>query len=405
MRLSDFAAIVKDDIVQRKHAIVLMPVFREYESIREHLAFLSAQDSQDFDLVIVMNAHTEGNRVMDILRSAKPAFGTAVIKRKEDTGSAGGFFTGQLYALEKGYQFQIFADADCYPTDTALVGSLIRAGHHGYVSHPVHNTVNGKRLLTTPATVIAQYCLLSSEIVRSMGLYYMPLYLDADDLEYMERIGRKPFVISNAATHPLPFSGLRNPDRYLRSKINTLTVSKNFRTLLMNFIITSALLPALALFAPGFGGKAHLSSLQCLLMHRYGKAAASAINSDFMDFVGTPAPGDGFAKAYYGSAFGSDSRGFVPLRAIRDSFRKDVEIEAVSSITLTLLVMLSSRRCRISLGNDKCLTLSDNRNPLLHALRLAAFAFCFPAIALLLLFVFLPQKIFFQPKTMRYGLG
>lgn len=409
MHLSELAETLRNGITDRKHALVIMPAFREYDRIKKHLYYLSRQQSHDFDLVIVLNALSDETQALSIIDRAtkemKCGFGIAVLKRKEDSGSAGGFFTGQKYALEKNYAYQIFADADCYPTDPNLVGALISSGEHDYVSHPVENTVNGKILVTTPITVLAQYCLLSSRIVRKTGLYYLPLYMDSDDLEYMERLGRKPYVVPNLATHPIPYVGLRNLDRYLRSLTNALAISRSIRALVTAFLTIVALLSTLAIFSPPYGKKAHKAALRCLLTHAYGKHAVPLLRTNFMDYASDePADYSSPKPIRLGSAFGQDASGIMPYRVLREIFRKRMLIEEVSSITLTLLTVVFSKKSYIRLDDGKLLLLCDNTNLAFHALKLVALCIYLPVLAVFMFITLSPLKLLLQPKTTGYGL-
>jgi rhamnopyranosyl-N-acetylglucosaminyl-diphospho-decaprenol beta-1,3/1,4-galactofuranosyltransferase len=100
-----------------KDTLVIMPFYNSYDYLSRHIELLKRQTFKGFDLLIVLSSVSDGKKVDEILGTAAPDYGIIAVKRKDDTGSAGGFYAGQKYALEHGYQYMVITDDDCLPVD------------------------------------------------------------------------------------------------------------------------------------------------------------------------------------------------------------------------------------------------------------------------------------------------
>ncbi len=109
--LSDYASVLLE---RRKNSqvLIVMPFYDNYAAIAKHLELLSAQTTSDFDIVIVASVVSDEKKLREIIDGGNYKFGVALVKRKEDTGSAGGYFTGEKYALENGYRAILIGDDD-----------------------------------------------------------------------------------------------------------------------------------------------------------------------------------------------------------------------------------------------------------------------------------------------------
>ncbi len=382
--------------------LVILPFYTEYGHLARHLSLLRKQTSRDFDLLIVMNAVTDETRVASIAEPAAPDFGIILAKRKEDTGSAGGFSAGQLYALENGYEWMVFTDSDCYPADERLIENLLANRQKGYVRPECRLMSDGRAVEVNRGGNVAFYSLLSSQLVREYGIYYAPIYYGADDLEYIERIRETPFNVHSFCQHPYPAGAYRNFDKYVLYLVHLLIFTRNARSFLNNIVNLTVSLPVFLLFLPPYGRKGHWGAIRCLLAGIYGKPAVEALRTRYQDSITEPDL-KGFAAVSFESSYGSDTSYASSLMKPFAHFRKDIIIEKSYSGFLTTLAALAARRayCRL---DGKAMLLADNSNPLLHALRLALFPAYIPLLAFFFAPLFTLLKCLRQPKTMRYGL-
>ncbi|NYZ74267.1 glycosyltransferase, partial [Candidatus Micrarchaeota archaeon] len=116
---------------KKANGLIIMPFYRAYDYLFKHLELLEAQTFQDFDLLIVLNSLSDEKKVLDFINQNKFGYGIIVAKRKEDTGSAGGFFTGEKYALENGYKYIIITDDDCLPVNKRHIETLVEEHRKG----------------------------------------------------------------------------------------------------------------------------------------------------------------------------------------------------------------------------------------------------------------------------------
>jgi len=186
---------------------IIIPTYKRPHILKEHLKELTKQTTKDFDVVIVY-----GNED-DILNDE---FGLSAthIKRKEDIGSAGGFYLGEKFCIEEGYKQIILADDDCYPVSKNLIESVVKGLKNGaalvFPKIKTNESGDGK-----PNCIIAQYGGLKADVLKIIGLTYLPFYQSGEDIELYQRILKrkmKILFIDCVAFHShLPFFLTLNP--------------------------------------------------------------------------------------------------------------------------------------------------------------------------------------------------
>ena len=270
---SEYAALIKED--RKGGAILLiMPFYTNYPALFKHLDSLTKQTFTGFDVVIVANAVSDEKRINDFIAKGKFPFGIAVVKRKEDTGSAGGYFTGEKYALEKGYQAVIIGDDDCLPMDDRLIEKMVAQWKGGFLAAgpECRFLMEDKVVYTNRA--LPFYNLIDISLLKKGGLHYLPAYIGADDIDFTLRVGKgvKISQVDSYVTHPARHSIFANFERSLLYRINQmlLTVPECFVDYMYDFAI---ICPIYLIFgsARAKAGAAHI--LESVLAHRYGKEA------------------------------------------------------------------------------------------------------------------------------------
>jgi len=407
MKFAELVSFTKEFNKKSSETLIMMPFYLEYGYLSDHLDALSRQTFQDFDVVVILNKVSDEKKVYGIIEEKKPAFGVIVTKRKEDTGSAGGFFTGQKYALENGYKQMIFADIDCMPVSLNLVEKLVSNKDREYVKPGGRIIENNQVTQIIPESVIPWYALLSTDLVRRCGLYYLPLYYGAEDVEYGSRIKTKPYIINSQCQHPPPsIMSYKNLEKSLVYQVNGLVIARDIgvRTLVMYLITLFVSMPAHLIFFPAYGTRAFSALLSCLLTHTYGKAAAGRMVTGFRDYITEQIP-ENLQHVSYSSAVSVDKRyPLMPFRIIRETFRKNVAIDYCRSGFLVTVASIFAKKAFFRIENGRYLLLSDNSNQAIHAVRLLFFAACLPFVAVFITVIILPINIILRPQTKGYGL-
>ena len=399
MKFPDLASILETHGKPHSQNILMMPFYQEYGHLARHLDALNAQTSHDFDLIIMLEPDSDFGKVRSIIREKNPGFAVIIAKRKERTGSAGGFFTCQKYALENGYKYTIFADADCIPTDPRLMAKLLEHREAGYV-HSTTLRVAGGRVLERGVN-IGWYSLLSVKNTLRFGLYYMPLYIGGDDLEYSDRLAIRPTTLENFCEHPpLPVGEIDKTTAYI---VQTVLLIRG-RNFFEYFLYLALLLPVALVFMPPYGRRAYASAMHSILAYSYGKAAWERARSGFEKFSVPSLPKDpGFERATY-AEYVKANFPFNLFRFIRNSWRKDILVENAVTPSHARLAAIFARRLYLRTLSGYLIG-ADNRNRVAHMLKILVFAALFPIHTMLLLLAVLSLGLLFRPKTMGYGLG
>jgi len=404
MRFSNLADIIKRYGKIKSDTLIIIPLLQEYDALSKHLDFLSQQSSKNFDVILLLNQLSDESKVLNFLDKNKFDFSIILSKRKEDTGSAGGFFTGQKYALEEKYNYMIMADVDCMPIDKQLIENLLKHKDKDYVGLSVNSTVEGKRVGSSPASVVSWYSLISTRLVKKYGLYFMPLYFGGDDLEYMERIGVSPYIIPNRARHADTTTVCHSPERYwlyILNMVATSKISKHFAICLLTIIMQ---LPIFLMFSPQYGKKLHNSLLMFLLTCSYGKKVAEKIKrTGFQKYIVQKDNFKDFKILKYGADFGN-SWSLKLLTVIKQTLRKNVIVEQCNFISVSMLITIFSKKVLFKVGKDRYLLTADNSNLLFHILKLLLLSVYLPIFVVFISTIYIPLKILKQPNTMRYGL-
>jgi GT2 family glycosyltransferase len=181
---SDLVGQIKDLRGKKKnHAAIVIPTLRRDDLIAEHIRRLSLQEHQEFDAIIV---YGEDDRFVQDTHGVP----TVHIRRKTDSGSAGGFYIGEMFALENGYEFLMLADNDCLPESVGLVRDLLSALKAGAdVAFPKIRNADGKEAKANE--LLPQYGCMKADVLRDVGLSYLPLHFGGEDVELFERMRKR----------------------------------------------------------------------------------------------------------------------------------------------------------------------------------------------------------------------
>jgi len=392
--------------------IIVIPCFINYDILIRHLGYLSKQTFQKFDVVIVLGPNFNDAKLFEFLKNNNFDFGIIAIKRKEDTGSAGGFFTGQKYGFEKGYAYMINADDDCMPTDPDLMKNLYGNKDYDYVS-PTILLQEGTVTFNDNFPSIAQYTLFSRKILQKYGLCYAPLYYYSEDIEYRNRIKEKRIFIPNIAVHPLKRSNSYNEIKNSRviyralNSVYSLEIRYAIRYLLTFCYTFSVYL----LFFQEPLKKNAINAIKSLLSFKYGK--------EVFDELNTRLEGQSYlkisknVKTIPDENVGLGANTTDPhykqkkilnlMKSSFENFRKEIIVENTYYFKLVMLSILA-KKIYLKSDNEKMLLMSDNSSIIFHIVKLIFFPFFLFLCVLLIPLIYLPIRVLKKPNTIGYGL-
>jgi len=389
--------------------LIIIPCFNAYNDLVRHLEYLSKQSYQSFNILVVLGYKFDDKLLFDYLSKNKFNFGIFVCRRKEDNGSAGGFFTGQKYALEMKYKYVILAEDDCHPVDKDLVEILYRNREKDYVS-PMIVYIAGdykKRGVAGPH----HYTLFSREIFQKFGLYFLPLYHGSEDVEYTERISAPRHIVQANAQHPFKLGGTVLFGIFDRSWLflhHAIVISRNFRATVSN-LLQFAILTAISLFFfPPYGKNVFFITNGLLLSNTYGKKAQERIKTGFEGFISISPELGGFLEVKEQDPAYIDLPGKAKISSILSEalsmWRKSLKIERTYSVFKVFFYAVFSKKAYVCIDRKGYLLVCDNSFLPLHVAKLLAFCVFLPVYILFAFAVYLPLKAVNQPKTLAYGL-
>ncbi|MEW6036203.1 MAG: glycosyltransferase family A protein [Candidatus Micrarchaeota archaeon] len=382
VRFDELARVLKRYGEGRHDGLIIMPSYKAYDYLFRHLELLQKQTFRDFDLLIMLSSESDEKKVSGFLDSMRPGFVVVLAKRNEDTGSAGGFFAGEKYALENGYKYVFLTDDDLLPLDADTIGRLVEERKKGAMlaySSP-HFVVDGERAFT--GSGIHFYSLLDISLLKEAGLHFAPMYIGADDTELASRVLKLAGPVSTgcSVSHPGRHSIFADFERSILYRINDmlLIMPGHF----VDYIYgSSVLLPAYLVFGSERARKAGFHLMKALIAHKFGKGAIppkgggdAAPGSEVYELVVTPLQSVKTGNVFrYG--YGKGPAHMLDLAG--KALGKKVLLYPINNYAV-ILSMLLAKETWVSASRGEFL-LAKSGNPLLHALRLAVFCFVFPA--------------------------
>lgn len=100
-----------------KRILAIVVTYNRLSELKNCLGALFSQTYQDFDICIVNNGSTDGTTewLDEITIADRYVRGEIVVINQQNLGGAGGFYAGQEYALEHGYEWIWMMDDDGVP--------------------------------------------------------------------------------------------------------------------------------------------------------------------------------------------------------------------------------------------------------------------------------------------------
>lgn len=402
MKIDDHISYKREIIKKRVETLIITPIYLNYDLLSKHLELLSKQTTQNFDVILVLNVVTDEILVNEVINKQKPRYGITIVKRKEDNGSSGGFFIGELYALENKYSMIIYAEDDCLPDDEKLIFEMID-------SSKKNDMGNARVRLKVDDSTWAcggglhMYGYVKTEILRKVGLHYPPIYLGADDTEIGIRISKvaKWLEIENGATHPYLPPLFTDFKRSMLYRVNYIVFLEEPIRFLSNFVVLNLIY---IIFGSRIVRKAGTTIISNVLAFRFGKEALETFDGD----VGVYRKEEEFKDRITitpknkGHSYNVKEKKLNEMfKAAKYVFGKEILIYPAPH-ELVLLSMVLAKKTYIA-SKKGCYLMSDNSNLILHLIKWILFVGVLPMFVLFGL-VILSVNHFRKPKTWRYGL-
>lgn len=405
-RFGDFATLILERR-KRDDVLLVLPFYTNYPAMFSNLGLLAKQGCQDFDVIIVANAVSDEKKILAFIEKLDMRYGIVLAKRNEDTGSAGGYFTGEKYALEKGYGAVVHVDDDCLPVSPDLLGKLISRWKAGaLVAGTECRFLLGSEVIYSSKSTVF-YGLVDSSLLGARGLHYVPMYMGADDLEFGYRVvhGEKTEWVDSFVTHPARHSIFANFERSLLYRINTMlmVIPRRLDEYMYGFALVC---PTYIIFGSERAHAGGLHMLRCVLAHRFGKDALPK------EMAYGEKPPERFGRVVSSSKLRKEKEavhydysqirgGFSRLPAFAMSVLGNVVLlDLVQNFSVLASMMFAKETWVESNRGTYCI--SRNQNPLTWALKLLLFAIVFPLFAMLGLLTF-PVNWARKPDTRGYG--
>jgi len=242
----------------RNSTVLIIPTCRTDGMLRTHLERLTKQTTKKFDIIIVYEPDNEF--------AAKPN-GTSVlhIRRKENSGSAGGFYTGELVALDEGYEKIILSDDDCLPESEVLIERMAAALDKEDVVMPKVTYLPIERIT---GGSLHMYAGMRKEVLKKSGLTFYPLYVGGEDYDLATRISKSikdtneiEAVVSHQRVAPFILFPKARMYYYTRGLLLQLFLSGSFTKTAFKLFLDLSHALVLALVGNGDGARVYKNAI------------------------------------------------------------------------------------------------------------------------------------------------
>ena len=159
---------------------LLYVMFQEYDLLAEELRRLSTQSDLDFTFVCVTGHQADTANIRAQLEAAP--FPHLVFQRTEDNGPAGGFWDGQRFCLEQGFDAIVHVESDCFPLSDDLIARL----RDGLRTHEVVAPL----CMPEQLPMGWRFCATTANVLRTVGLSYKALYFMTEDVYFIRNVTR-----------------------------------------------------------------------------------------------------------------------------------------------------------------------------------------------------------------------
>ncbi|MBR1539886.1 MAG: glycosyltransferase family 2 protein [Clostridia bacterium] len=209
--------------------LAIVVTYNRKELLKENLDALIHQTKNDFDILVIDNASSDGTDIL--VKEYKEKYNNIYFHGlAQNVGGAGGFYKGMQIAYEKNYDYAWIMDDDTIPNATALeelwnvknnlnnefsfLNSLVlwTDGTLAHMNVPavkeffVYDYQNIEKGLIPIESCSFVSCFVNLNKVKSYGLPISEFFIYFDDMEYTKRIsdaGNSYLVLSSKVVHKM----------------------------------------------------------------------------------------------------------------------------------------------------------------------------------------------------------
>lgn len=385
MAWTQWASPIGKPQAKRNDTLILIPMYKEFDLIQKHLDKLAGQTTHEFDVLLVLNAVSDEKEVEEMLGKGRYPLTVHVIKRHDDTGSAGGYFTGQCYGVEEGYAYLVMGDADCMPMDSDLMAKLMDKKQEAWACPKVKflDMKTGQAASESETLhSIVFYNLLSTELVRKAGYYFLPAYTGGDDADFYQRVKRAhragPVEVDAYCMHPPDL--YYAPVKYWAYSVNFMVFNGTLADIDLSRMAVSAGIGLNAAAALACGQKwarrLAIEFIKVLLMGEWGKKSWQKMQASYSaDSVGR-AELEKQGIRFIDLELRRDSADSLRKRMKRDIgqvLRQKVAVKKCHGNYKAMPLAALASEAWFRQGDGNYILLAKSSNPLLWILRLVLF--------------------------------
>ncbi len=194
--------------------LAIIVTYNRLSDLNKCIVALQMQSYKDFDICIVNNGSTDGTD--NWLKSNGEGL---IVINQENLGGAGGFYAGQKYAMEHGYDWIWMMDDDGIPhpdqlknlveyadrSDKKFINALVidKDDHSRFAFHAYDWTIDKAHQFETIEQFIHPFngTFVHTDVLKECGLTKKEMFIWGDEIELTMRYthaGHKPVTVTSA---------------------------------------------------------------------------------------------------------------------------------------------------------------------------------------------------------------
>ncbi len=190
-----------------KKVLAVIVTYNRLLELKQCLEHVRQQSSKSFDILVVNNGSTDGTR--EFLAKEKDL----KVINQDNLGGSGGFYTGEKYALDNGYEWVWLMDDDGIPVPNQLENLFIFQNKHPeakvlnalVVDKESRNQLSfmfgdwdfAKTQTVECVNIVSPYngTLIHRSVMEDVGLTKKEMFIWGDEIEYIMRIQKAGYQV------------------------------------------------------------------------------------------------------------------------------------------------------------------------------------------------------------------
>lgn len=188
---------------KRADTALILVTFNQKEMTSEYLNLLNSQTTRSD--VIIVDQNSQDGTFEEIGSQYKDV---TLIKTKENYGGAGGYYLGQRFAFEEGYEFIILSENDVFGFDNRIIEDLLSKARED-----PSKIYRGTNSLKNAPCGLFHFTIIHRNLLKRIGYIDHNYFFRGDDAEYglrIQSLGIQIETIKNTLKHPVGGGALKN---------------------------------------------------------------------------------------------------------------------------------------------------------------------------------------------------